>query len=123
MEHAFTMSEEDERKEDKEMKTREMAKRMAYIGAGAGLVLFAVIGLLPGSFIGGVIGLNIAGSLFGMPVSSALLPRLIVGISMLLGVLVSGVIFIAGATVAGWLIGYVIDALRTGKTVPVEVKK
>jgi hypothetical protein len=123
MEHALTMSEEDERKEDKEMKTREMAKRMAYIGAGAGLVLFAVIGLLPGSFIGGVIGLNIAGSLFGMPVSSALLPRLIVGISMLLGVLVSGVIFIAGATVAGWLIGYVIDALRTGKTVPVEVKK
>ncbi len=104
------------------MKTREMAKRMAYIGAGAGLVLFAVLGLLPGSFIGGVIGLNIAGSLFGLPVSSALLPRLIVGISMLLGVLVSGIIFVAGSTVAGWLIGYVIDSLRVGKTVTAEVK-
>ncbi len=104
------------------MKTREMARRMAYIGAGAGLVLFAVLGLLPGSFIGGVIGLNIAGSLFGMPVSSALLPRLIVGISMLLGVLVSGIIFVAGSTVAGWLIGYVIDSLRVGKTVTAEVK-
>lgn len=105
------------------MKTRETAKRMAYIGAGAGLVLFAVIGLLPGSFLGGVIGLNIAGSLFGMPVSSALLPRLIVGLSMLAGVLVSGVIFIAGSTIAGWLIGYVIDSLRAEKTVPVEVRK
>ncbi|HYA32180.1 MAG TPA: hypothetical protein VED67_05410 [Thermodesulfovibrionales bacterium] len=102
------------------MKTKEMAKKMAYIGAGAGLVLFAVIGLLPGSFIGGVIGLNIAGSLFGMPVSSALLPRLIVGLSMLLGVLVSGIIFVAGSTVAGWLIGYIIDSLTVGKTVPVE---
>src|SRR5512147_1328712 len=101
----------------KKMKTGEMAKKMAYIGAGAGLVLFAVIGLLPGSFIGGVIGLNIAGSLFGMPVSSALLPRVIVGISMLLGVLVSGIIFVAGSSVAGWLIGYVIDALKAGKAV------
>ncbi len=105
------------------MKTRETAKRMAYIGAGAGVVLFAVIGLLPGSFLGGVIGLNIAGSLFGMPVSSALLPRLIVGLSMLMGVLVSGIIFIAGSTIAGWLIGYVIDSLKAEKTVPVEVRR
>ncbi len=104
------------------MKARETARKMAYIGAGAGLVLFAIMGLLPGSFIGGVIGLNIAGSLFGMPVSSALLPRLIVGISMLLGVLVSGVIFISGSTVLGWLIGYVIDSLKAGKAAPVEVE-
>lgn len=104
------------------MKTRETARKMAYIGAGAGLVLFAILGLLPGSFIGGVIGLNIAGSLFGMPVSSALLPRVIVGVSMLLGVLVSGIIFVAGSTVAGWLIGYVIDSLKAGKPVAAEVK-
>jgi hypothetical protein len=102
---------------------KEMAKKMAYIGAGAGLVLFAVAGLLPGSFLGGVVGLNIAGSLFGLPVSSSLLPRLIVGISMLLGVLVSGIIFISGATVTGWLIGYIIDTLTTGETVTAEVKK
>lgn len=105
------------------MKTGEMAKKMAYIGAGAGLVLFAIVGLLPGSFLGGVVGLNIAGSLFGMPVGSAILPRLIVGISMLLGVLVSAIIFIAGSSVIGWLIGYVIDSLKVGKAAPVEVKK
>ena len=102
---------------------RELARKMAYIWAGAGVVLFAIAGLLPGSFLGGVVGLNIAGSLFGMPVSSALIPRLIVGVSMLLGVLVSGIIFISGATVAGWLIGYVIDTLTAGKTVTAEVKK
>jgi len=104
------------------MKTRETARKAAYIGAGAGLVLFAVVGLLPGSFIGGVIGLNIAGSLFGMPVSSALLPRVIVGVSMLLGIFVSALIFITGLSVAGWLIGHAIDSLRTGKGVPAEIK-
>lgn len=105
------------------MKTRETARKMAYIGAGAGIVLFAVAGLLPGSFLGGVVGLNIAGSLFGMPVSSALLPRLIVGVSMLIGVMVSATIFVSSCTVAGWLIGYVIDAVRVGKEAPVAVKK
>ena len=51
------------------MKTeKDIAKKGLYVGAGAGLVLFAIIGLLPGSFIGGVVGLNIAGSIFGYPV-------------------------------------------------------
>jgi len=101
------------------MKTRETAKKMAYIGAGAGVVLFVVLGLLPGSFLGGVIGLNMAGALFGFPVSSAILPRLIVGISMLLGVLVSATIFVAGTSSLGWLIGCIIDSM---KTVPVEAE-
>lgn len=109
-------------KEDREMKTTETAKKMAYIGAGAGLVLFAILGLLPGSFLGGVVGLNIAGSLFGMPVTSALLPRLIVGVCMLLGVLVSATIFISGAAVAGWLMGYIIDSVKAGRPAPAEAK-
>lgn len=104
------------------METKEMAKRMTYIGAGAGLILFAITGLLPGTFLGGVIGLNLAGSLYGMPLTSALMPRLIVGVSMLLGVLVSGVIFISSSATAGWLIGYIVDALRTGKGITAEVK-
>jgi len=120
MEAAFLRVEQARRY--REMKTGDTAKKAAYIGAGAGLVLFAVVGLLPGSFIGGVIGLNIAGSLFGMPVSSALLPRVIVGVSMLLGIFVSALIFITGLSVAGWLIGHVIDSVRAGKTAPAEVK-
>ena len=104
------------------MKTREMTKKMTYMGAGAGLVLFAVMGLLPGSLLGGAIGLNIAGSLFGSPVSSALMPRLIVGMSMLLGVFVSAVIFIAGCSSLGWLIGCAIDSIKTGRMVEAEAK-
>ena len=97
------------------MKTAETAKKTAYIGAGAGLVLFAVIGLLPGSFLGGAIGVNLAGTLFGLPLSSALLPRLIVGVSMLLGILVSGIVFIASSMMIGWLVGRVIELLKAEK--------
>lgn len=110
------------KKEEKKMKTQEAARKMAYIGAGAGLVLFAVVGLLPGSFIGGVVGLNIAGGLFGSPVSSALLPRLIVGMSMLMGILVSGVIFISGSVSVGWLIGCAIDSARVPRAIEAEAK-
>ena len=91
------------------------AGKAALVGAGAGLVLFAIIGLLPGSFIGGVVGLNIAGGLFGLPLTSALLPRVIVGISMLLGIFVSALIFITSTSIIGWLIGSVADAVKAGK--------
>ncbi len=104
------------------MKTKETAKKMAYIGTGAGVVLFAMMGLLPGSLLGGLAGLNIAGSLFGFPVSSALMPRLIVGMSMLLGILVSAVVFIAGLSSLGWLIGCAVGSLRIERTVPVEAR-
>lgn len=93
---------------------KEYAKKGLYVGAGAGLVLFAIIGLLPGSFIGGVIGLNIAGSLFGLPLESALAPRIIVGMGMVLGVMVSGVVFVLGASVLGWLLGHAVDAVKAG---------
>jgi hypothetical protein len=103
------------------MKTREIAKKGLYIGAGAGLVLFAIVGLLSGSFIGGIIGLNIAGSLFGTPLGTEILPRMIVGASMILGILVAGVVFVAGASILGWLAGYVVDAVRYSKTADMEV--
>ena len=110
-------------KEDKKMKTKEMAKKMTYMGAGAGLVLFAVMGLLPGSLLGGVVGLNIAGSLFGFPVSSAIMPRLVVGVSMLLGVFVSATLFIAGSSSLGWLIGCTIDSMKIERAVEAEAKQ
>lgn len=105
------------------MKTNGTARKAVYVGAGAGLVLFAIIGFLPGSFIGGVIGLNIAGGIFGLPLSSALLPRLIVGVSMLLGVFVSALIFISGTSIAAWLVGTAIDMLRVGKVATAEIKR
>ncbi len=63
------------KKEDTKMKDTTYTKKLAYMGAGCGVVLFAVFGLLPGSFLGGVMGLNIAGIMFGTPVGAGLLPK------------------------------------------------
>jgi hypothetical protein len=102
-------------KEDKTMKNSKYSKKLAYMGAGCGVVLFAIFGLLPGSFLGGVMGLNIAGTLFGMPVASGILSRLIVAASMVVGVMVSGIIFITASSVAGWLAGTAMDAVMAEK--------
>ncbi len=91
------------------------SKKLAYMGAGCGVVLFAVFGLLPGSFLGGVMGLNIAGTLFGLPLASGTVSRLIVAASMIMGVMVSGIMFITASSLAGWLIGTVVDAIRAEK--------
>ena len=90
------------------------------MGVGAGIVLFAIIGLLPGSFIGGAIGLSIATHLFGGPLGTSLLPRLIVGLAMILGVLVSGIVFVISGGSMGWLIGYIIDTVTDHRTIKKE---
>jgi hypothetical protein len=102
-------------KEDTKMKDTTYTKKLAYIGAGCGVVLFAVFGLLPGSFLGGAMGLNLAGILFGTPVGAGLLPRMIVAASMAVGVMVSGMMFIMASTTLGWLAGTVVDAIKSGK--------
>ena len=92
------------------MKADGIAKKAAYVGTGAGVALFAIIGLLPGSFIGGSVGIKIAGVLFGSPVTSQLLPRVTVALSMLLGVFLSGSLFVACGAMTGWMMGNMIDA-------------
>jgi hypothetical protein len=96
------------------MKDTTYTKKLAYMGAGCGVVLFAVFGLLPGSFLGGVMGLNLAGIMFGIPVSAGLVPRMIVAASMVLGVMVSGMMFIMASTTLGWLIGTIVDTVKAG---------
>ncbi len=95
---------------------KEMSNKGLYIGTGAGIVLFAITGLLPGSFIGGAVGVNIATNIFGAPLGTSLLPKLIVVISMLLGVLTAGVLFIIGTSSLGWLIGHIMEVARYGRT-------
>lgn len=104
------------------MKTKTASKKGLYIGAGTGLVLFAIIGLLHGSFIGGVIGLNIAGSLFGLPVEPTVISRLIIGASMVLGIMVAGLVFVVGASLTGWVIGYAIDSSREAKVTGISAE-
>jgi len=105
------------------MKTeKDIAKKGLYLGAGAGLVLFAIFGLLYGSLLGGVIGLGIAGSIFGYPVGPQIASRMIVAASMLFGILVSGVVFTGGLAFIGWAIGYAIESLMAKKEAEQEVK-
>ena len=93
------------------MKNTNYTGKLGYIGAGCGIVLFGAFGLLPGSFLGGVMGLKIAGAILGMPVSSGVLSRLIVAVSMVFGVMVSGVMFVTASSLAGWMAGTVADGL------------
>ena len=92
---------------------RRFTGKAVILGAGAGAALFAVYGLLPGSFFGGIAGLSFAGWLFGYPVGSGILTRVILAVFMLLGIMGSGVIFVAGGSLIGWLAGTVIDSLAT----------
>lgn len=98
--------------EKEEIKMKDLAKKTSYVGAGVGVVLFAVFGLLPGSLVGGAMGLNAVGALFGTPVSSGLIPRAVVGLSMLTGVLASCLFFVAGSALAGWLLAAPVELIR-----------
>lgn len=91
------------------MKTT-IARKTGYIGAGAGLVLFALFGLMPGSLLGGAMGINVAGWLFGLPLHPGLLSRIIVLASMLIGVLVSGIVIVTASSAIGWLIGRALES-------------
>lgn len=102
------------------MKTHELSKKFTYVGAGIGLVLFALFGLLPGSFIGGVLGLNIAGKIFGIPITPTVPTKIIIALMMILGVIVSAVLFIMSTAILGWLIGYIIGAVFERKSVAEE---
>jgi len=93
------------------MKT-DKAKKGLYIGATAGLILFILIGLLPSSFVGGVLGLRIASYVLGTAVETALLSRAVVGLSMVAGVLVSGVVFIVATSLIGWAVANINLAAR-----------
>ncbi len=91
------------------MKTS-IARRTAYIGAGAGMVLFALFGLMPGSLLGGAMGINIAGWLFGLPLQPGLVSRIIVLASMLIGVLVAGIVIVTASSTLGWLVGKLVES-------------
>ncbi|HYA86209.1 MAG TPA: hypothetical protein VEI57_03960 [Nitrospirota bacterium] len=101
------------------MKTT-IARKTAYIGAGIGLVLFALFGLLPGSLLGGAAGINIAGWLFGLPLDPGLLSRMIVLVAMLIGIVVAGIVIVTLSSTVGWFVGKVIESGLHAKEVGEE---
>lgn len=58
-------------------------------------------------------------------IESAILPRMIVGVSMLFGILVAGLVFVTSTSLLGWLAGHAIDAIKEAKAAPTKaiVKK
>ena len=105
------------------MKTKGTARKGAYIGAGAGLVLFALFGLLPGSLIGGAAGINVAGWLFGLPLEPGLISRVIVLMSMLVGVLVSGIAIVTATSTVGWLAGMLMEPREAGEKAEAKARQ
>ncbi len=93
-----------------------LSRKTAYIGAGAGLVLFALFGLLPGSLLGGAAGIKLAGLFFGLPLDPGLLSRAIVLSSMLVGIVVAGITIVTAAATMGWLAGKVLEGPAREKT-------
>ena len=98
-----------------------------YIGTGVGLVLFALYGFLPGSFLGGVVGLKIAGALFGLPLEAGLIAKSIVLVFILLGLLLSALTILFVSIIASRILGCGIGRLilhidGTAVTAEVDVK-
>jgi membrane protein YqaA with SNARE-associated domain len=105
----------------KQMKTTK-TKKAAAIGAGVGIALFAVFGLIPGSLLGGAAGIKISGMLLGFPLESGLVSRALVLASMLLGVVVSGITIVTATSTAGWLIARTTESFFGNPMHRVEAK-
>jgi hypothetical protein len=108
-------------KEDTKMNIN-LSRKTAYIGAGAGMVLFAIFGLLPGSLLGGAAGIKLAGMLFGLPLESGIISRLIVLVSMLVGVMASGITIVTATATMGWLAGAVLQGGASHNTAAASSK-
>ena len=64
------------------MKQSINAKKGLYAGTGTGIILFLLVGMFPGSLIGGAVGLMISNMLFGGPVEATIITRIIMVLSM-----------------------------------------
>jgi len=91
------------------------SRNATFVGAGAGLVLFVMFGLLPGSLLGGAAGLKFAGLFFGLPLEPGIISRAIVLASMLVGVMVSGIIIVTATSTTAWILSRVITVSAQDK--------
>ena len=97
------------------MERIEMSKKGLYIGTGIGLILFVLVGFLSGSLVGGMAGLKIMELIRGAALDTTLLSRVVVGVFMVVGVIVSAVLFIGGMAALGWTAGFMFEAVKKPK--------
>jgi hypothetical protein len=94
-------------------------KLSSLIGAGAGLVLFLAIALLPALLYGGYAGVLLASGIFGAPISPTLAVRTIIVGGMILGTLsVASLFTVAGAVLGGgfYSLASLGEALKSAKS-------
>lgn len=102
--------------------TKDARKVGLYIGSSVGLILFALTGLMPSLYAGGMSGLTLAISMFGSPPGSDLLPRLTVALFMIVATMLAGTVYTLGTGAIGWLIGNVIHLLTSDRTRYIDIK-
>jgi hypothetical protein len=80
------------------------SKKGLYIGTAAGLVLFALLGFFPSAMVGGYVGIKLAELIVGAP-AVGILPRIFATLSMIGAVIFTGLVFVLGGAIAGWIVG------------------
>ena len=78
-----------------------MMMRFTYAGSAAGFVGFVIFGAVPGLLYGGYLGLMMTGALFGTPIETTLIAKLITGGGMLLGLLATLFFFLVIGAILG----------------------
>jgi len=95
-----------------------IARKCGFIGAGAGLMLYVLFGLLQGAVFGGMAGVMLANRLFGAGtialMGNELITRAMVGGAMFAGALVSLVMFVVGGSVIGYMAGRLLGLVAVG---------
>lgn len=84
-----------------------LTKKIGRIGIMAGLAAFLAFGILQGALVGGTVGLNAGAYLFG-PADGGLAVRTMAGTGMIMGVLITGAMFMTCGLAAGMLAGALI---------------
>ncbi len=79
------------------------SRKGIYIGTGAGLILFVLLGFFPSAMMGGYVGLKLAELIVG-PGTMGVVARMLTALSMIGAVLVTAVAFILGGAVAGYIL-------------------
>ncbi|MGC9109762.1 MAG: hypothetical protein ACP5HI_05895 [Caldimicrobium sp.] len=78
-------------------------KKGIYLGTGAGLILFVLLGFFSSAMMGGYVGLKLAELMVG-PGRMGVIARVHTAISMIGAVIVTAVAFILGDALAGYVI-------------------
>ncbi|MBI5695433.1 MAG: hypothetical protein HZC51_06800 [Nitrospirae bacterium] len=97
------------------MDAKRYSKMLGLLGGLAGAAAFVVFGFMQGVLVGGAAGLELGGYILGPAgMSAEAMSRVMTGIGMVAGIILSATMFISSGFAAGRLIGY---AVRGGQAV------